>query len=249
VSGYLARLVSRSRGESPEARPRVPTRFEDAPWFEPEEDLADTVADEAAAAPPAAGLAAADPVHRVSNLPPATERPRRDRPPVEPKPTEPGRRAAASESDPAPAADKLPIPGTVPWVVPPPLAMEAPPSSVDASFAATDAAPREPRPVADGRETLIRLAPEALPSSPPSSTPAPPTEPPTPTVPTLAVRDVAPIAVDAAPAGGDSPVIEVRIGRIDVQTAPASLPPRRQVRARREPQVDLADYLRRRREG
>ena len=74
---------------------------------------------------------------------------------------------------------------------------------------------------------------------------------PTPT-PTLAEPAVTDFEV-VVPRREEPPVIEVRIGRIEVQAAPpgpaATAPPPRPARVPRRPKLSLEDYLRRRREG
>jgi len=239
MSDYLERLVARSRGDLTSVRPRLPNRFED---LSPDElegaEGADLGATELRATEELVETASREELDRPS-LPEQSPRgePMTSMPPDGPDPARLSSPPVDSTRNPVDMPD-LPAP----------------------TFAPPEAFPTE-HPVGDTlipeRGSLEPIPPTTISTS---EEPSPQHQHVTPTMspeiddqprPTLEAPTVTNITVNEA-TSPEPTVVEVRIGRIDIQAAPpttTSAPPRRPPRPARTPQVSLDDYLRRRREG
>ena len=242
MSNYLARLVERSRGDLATARPRLPNRFEDQPSTDLElVDLNESTAPPTTEAGETDGMVTMPSLdesgrplqpHSMSNVDHETFPPSLD----------PAHLAASTNPVASPSPPVESSASILPTLVPP----EDPPAD-QSQINSTTSIPGtlEPR-------TRILVSP-----SDDQSSLHPPVDPVRATdgddqgPPTLEAPTVTSITVNEA-TSPEPTVVEVRIGRIDIQAAPpttTSAPPRRSPRPARTPQVSLDDYLRRRREG
>lgn len=240
MSGYLARLVDRSRGDLATVQPRLSNRFEELPTGDLE-----VLDGEETTAPLAAESRVFDeavdsPDRELLAQPSLPESPTMAEPEIMPSPQEP-------------AVTRL----SSPLIDPPSLPAEAPTFSMPTP-SLPEAFPRNQSPVELQDSVRGTLEPRPL-ASPPDGQ-ATQHSPDTPMVesdfedspsPTLEAPTVTSITVNEV-RSSEPAVVEVRIGRIDIHAAPpttTSAPPRRPARPVRTPQVSLDDYLRRRKEG
>lgn len=228
MSGFLASLVARARGEAQVIRPRLPSRFE--------MPMADTPADNAFGeiveefppeAPPSAQPALDDPVAKPDTPPqpaPGTLGVRRPATPGTEDASVPPAAAPeqrANEFAPPTAAIGSPVPG-------------APSRAEHAS-----SAPSPPGPITVIRETVeTRIVPQPIVPARVNVAPAPPAR---------TGQNVPPFVPRQQQNPARQQTIEVTIGRIEVRaTQPASVPNRA---AAPSPVMGLDDYLRARARG
>ena len=239
MSDLVSRLAARIVGAATTtAGPRPVTRFGQETGFV-EDDLATAVANDTPADPPVVVPVDATPVHRHTSperIEPAPDAPyRQRRRDSQPAATEPdpvtvaggdqteGSRTAAAAASPAVAQvgrEPTPEPGEAR-----PAAANQRRNAQVATPAATPGDTRRAQPVA-----------AAVPPAPTSPAPQPGRPP-----------RSAPPAADH-PGGGDGPVVQIHIGRLDVRAAPEPTGPPRHRPDPPEPRINLTDYLRGRRE-